>query len=619
MSTSTMFRPPFRVGTGTLPAFACLPMAVDDDAAAVARIIADGSLRAVLQPIFDYRTQTWLGYEGLIRGPAGSRFESPLALLAAARGRDERLALDLACWHTIIREFSRQQLAGLLFLNVSPSSLLQSPLRLAGWAREIRALGGDPARIVIELTENQQIDDFSQFRDVLLDFRRLGFHIAIDDLGEGFSNLRMWSEVHPDFVKIDRHFVQGIADDVLKYHLVRAMHELAEVTGASIIAEGMETDTDFRTIRDLGIACGQGYFIARPEAEPPRRPPRHVLDALRDGEIVVFPNPRAPSGSNPVRQLAVPLCPLTPADDNDHAYARFESDHDLHVLPVVDLEGTPIGMLSRFALIDRFARPFRRELYGKKACTEFMDASPLVIDASVTVEEVGRIISRGEKHRMLDGFIVTETGRYLGVGSSQDLMALITDMQISAARYANPLTALPGAVPLNEHADRLLELRLPFAACYFDINDFKPFNDRFGYRVGDQIIQMLGKLLRDIGETKRDFISHIGGDDFMVLFQSEDWEARCTRALGLFDRQIAHFIPLEDLSLDGYRGTDRKGREVMHPQPTLAIGALRIEPGDCASHHEIAAATANAKRMAKRATGSTLFVERRRPEVPSAA
>jgi GGDEF domain-containing protein len=401
--------------------------------------------------------------------------------------------------------------------------------------------------------------------------------------------------------------------------MVRAMHELAEVTGASIIAEGMESDTDFRAIRDLGIACGQGYFIARPQAEPARRPARHVLDALREGELVVFPNPRAPSGSKPVRSLAVPFCPLAPGDDNDHAYARFENDHDLHVLPVVDAEGTPLGMLSRYALIDRFAKPFRRELYGKKPCTEFMDSTPLVIDHSVTVEEVGRIISRGEKHRMLDGFIVTDGGRYLGVGSSQDLMALITDMQISAARYANPLTALPGAVPLNEHADRLLELRLPFTACYFDINDFKPFNDRFGYRLGDQIIQMLGHLLRDIGEAKRDFVSHIGGDDFMVLFQSEDWEARCARALQSFDGRIANFIPLEELPFGGYLGTDRKGREVMHALPTLAIGALRVEPGDCSSHHEIAAATASAKRMAKRSPGSALFIERRRSGLPSTA
>jgi GGDEF domain-containing protein len=196
-------------------------------------------------------------------------------------------------------------------------------------------------------------------------------------------------------------------------------------------------------------------------------------------------------------------------------------------------------------------------------------------------------------------------------------MALITEMQITAARYANPLTSLPGAVPLNEHVDRLIELRLPFAACYFDINNFKPFNDHYGYRAGDHVIQMLSGVLRDTVEPKRDFISHIGGDDFMIVFQSEDWELRCASALRRFDHRLVHFIPFDDLSRGGIVGTDRKGQVVFSALPSLAIGALRVEPGDVASHHEVATATAAAKKVAKRAPRSALFVERRRVAAPA--
>jgi EAL domain-containing protein (putative c-di-GMP-specific phosphodiesterase class I) len=123
-------------------------------------------------------------------------------------------------------------------------------------------LGIAANRVVIELTENEQIIDMPGIQEALLHYRGQGFQIAIDDLGEGFANLRMWSEVRPEYVKIDKHFVHGIADDRIKYHFVRAMQDLAEICNASLVAEGVERAEDFACIRDMGISCVQGYFIS---------------------------------------------------------------------------------------------------------------------------------------------------------------------------------------------------------------------------------------------------------------------------------------------------------------------------------------------------------------------
>jgi len=153
-----------------------------------------------------------------------------------------------------------------------------------------------------------------------------------------------------------------------------------------------------------------------------------------------------------------------------------------------------------------------------------MDPMPLCIDEDATVQEAGLIVSRSARRHIYDGFIVTRNGSYIGIGSAHDLMGMITEMQIQAARYANPLTQLPGNVPINEHIERLLERKVSFHACYFDIDHFKPFNDVFGYRRGDDIIALLAQTLTEIINPLVDFCGHIGGDDFMVLFQSEDWE-----------------------------------------------------------------------------------------------
>jgi GGDEF domain-containing protein len=242
----------------------------------------------------------------------------------------------------------------------------------------------------------------------------------------------------------------------------------------------------------------------------------------------------------------------------------------------------------------------------------FMDESPLVVDASTSIQDIGQRLSQSARHHMLDGFIVTEAGRYLGTGSSHALMAMITDLQIRAARYANPLTQLPGNVPINEHLDRLLDSEVAFAACYCDLDHFKPYNDNYGYRRGDELIQFLGSLLTEISDLRIDFVGHIGGDDFILLLQSSDWQARLTRGLRIFDEQLPGFLDAAHIAAGGYPGEDRKGRAVFHPLPSLSIGCLIVESGCFHSHHEVAAAVGDAKKQAKKVAGSSIFIERRR-------
>ncbi|MCE1172874.1 MAG: diguanylate cyclase, partial [Azovibrio sp.] len=103
-----------------------------------------------------------------------------------------------------------------------------------------------------------------------------------------------------------------------------------------------------------------------------------------------------------------------------------------------------------------------------------------------------------------------------------------------------------------------------------------------------------------------------GGDDFLILFQSNDWEVRCARALKLFDERVLPIFTAEDLQRGGLVGENRRGEEVLHPLPALSIGALLADSNQYESHHEIATAAADAKKQAKKQRGSSLFIERRR-------
>lgn len=584
-------------------------------AAELDRIVADNLLRTVFQPILGFHTRGYLGFEALIRGPAGSPLESPPALFEAAARYGQTIELERACRENSLRAFAASGMAGKLFLNVSPQCLADPCLLNGDTLRLLRSLGLAPGSIVIEITENQKIGDFAGVRRLLDHYRGLGYEIAIDDLGEGFSNLRLWTELHPQYVKIDRHFINGICDDALKFQLVRSIHGLAEACSAHIIAEGIESEAEFTMVRDLGIAYGQGYFIARPHEAPAVIPDREIRRALEGGRISIFPGVRPPNSNATARTVLRHVEPVAPETMNDAVFQRFESQPDEYAIPVVK-DGLPVGLINRFNLIDRFARPYRRELFGRRACSQFMDPAPLVVDHAISVQELGRLISRSAKHHIADGFIISEDSRYIGVGNSQDLMALITEMQIRAARYANPLTQLPGNVPIDEHIARLLEGRARFAAAYCDLDRFKPFNDVYGYRHGDDMIRILADTLLHHSDDSLDFVGHIGGDDFLVLFQSADWQVRCERALAHFDENTRHLYSAEDLARGGIVTEDRRGLRVLHPLPSLSIGVVPAEPGSFHSHHEISTAAAEAKKQAKRETHSSLFIERRQRAAP---
>jgi len=579
-------------------------------------ILQQRSLNALFQPIIDLRRGDFLGFEGLICGPANSPLHSPINLFGAAERENLSLEIEMLARQTVLESFARQDLPGLLFLNVSPQTLTRPSFRNGQTLAFLEQLNMDPARVVIEITENQPTFDFDAMRSALLHYRGMGFKIAIDDLGEGFSSLRLWSELRPEYIKIDMHFVQGVDRDPIKLQFLKSIQSIAESCGTRVIAEGVETEAELKVVKDLGIALGQGYFIARPSPTPPLTASAETGRILNASSIAIFPDaacPACPPGTQPTAQkLLTYVEPVHPDALIDHIFDRFNADPALRAIPVVK-NGTPVGLINRYSFIDRFARPYQRELYGRKSCMELIQNPPLLVEKNMPVQELSHFLAESQDRHFAEGFIITEGGRYIGVASGQALLRELTQMQLEAARYANPLTLLPGNVPINEHISRLLQANTPFVACYCDLDHFKPFNDTYGYRKGDEMIQLTGRVLSWACDPKLDFLGHIGGDDFILLMQSRDWQNRCEQALRSFEQAASLMFREEHLAAGGYTSEARDGSLKFHPLASLSIGAIRVEPGQYPSHHEVSAAMTDAKKMAKKIRGNSLFVEQRTP------
>lgn len=574
-------------------------------------IINGRKLSALFQPIIHMHSGDIIGYEGLIRGPSDSPLHAPMNLFKVARASGLTLEVEHLCRQVVLESFAELGLPGKLFLNVSPECLLLRNARHGETLEYIEQIGINPDRVIIELTENQPTYDYELMREAVLHYRNMGFQIAIDDLGEGFSSLRLWSELRPEYVKIDMHFIQGINNDPVKLQFVRSIQEIAEKSGTLVIAEGIETQMELLVLRDLGVAFGQGYHLGRPNMAPARALPAEVVQALGRNGVAVYPQRSSleKNGAS-IRKLLHRVAAVSPEKNNNEVYDIFLKEPKLMIIPVVD-QGLPLGLISRFEMIDHFARPYQRELYGKKSCSLFMDAKPLIADHETSLQELSYTMVQSDAHHLFNGFIITENGKYLGMGTGHDLMREITQMQINAARYANPLTQLPGNVPINEHIDRLLHSGSRFWVCYCDLDHFKPFNDVYGYRKGDDVIQLTGEILSSHCDPNRDFIGHIGGDDFMILFQSEDWERRCLAMLERFSTAILDFYSSSDCERGGYISEDRQGKKVFYSLISLSLGVIKVEAHQYYTHHQIATQAAEAKKQAKKIHGNSLFLDRR--------
>jgi diguanylate cyclase (GGDEF)-like protein len=289
----------------------------------------------------------------------------------------------------------------------------------------------------------------------------------------------------------------------------------------------------------------------------------------------------------------------------------FHDDPSLNCMAVLDDEQRIVGVLRSLNILRRGTEGFFHELTGRRSCTQIMDPDPLVFDASVPLLTMSAAVGALDDRHLVDGFFVTEHGKYLGAGRMTDLIRAVSEHHIAVARYANPLTMLPGNVPIDQHIQRSLAAQQHFVVGYFDLDNFKAYNDVYGYSAGDAVIQLAASVLRAQTDEMLDFLGHVGGDDFVAVFSSTDWERRTQQALHQFDREVLRHVRSEHIEAGGLLTNNRQGVEVFHSLVSLSAGIVRIAPGDYALSSEISSRLVEAKKQAKRSPGSSYFVDRR--------
>jgi diguanylate cyclase (GGDEF)-like protein len=220
--------------------------------------------------------------------------------------------------------------------------------------------------------------------------------------------------------------------------------------------------------------------------------------------------------------LGRPVPSVTPETPVTEVLGLFTADTGLIAIPVV-LNGVPVGLVNRKLLIERFARPFMRELLGRKPVSAFMDAQPLIVDARTDIDDLSRMIIEADAQYMYDGFIITRDQAYLGMGTGHHLMRAITarkqDHLYRLAHY-DSLTGLPNRLLFRDRLDQALaqgqrEERL-VAVMILDCDRFKTVNDTLGHTAGDRLLCAVGDRLEQC-VREGDTVARLGGDEFTIL------------------------------------------------------------------------------------------------------
>jgi EAL domain-containing protein (putative c-di-GMP-specific phosphodiesterase class I)/GGDEF domain-containing protein len=591
-------------------------LSITRDLEAIRKIITGNVLTTAFQPIFNMENGSVLGYEALTRLREENPFGEIQELFLRALKTGCIGALDSACLSTALKiahAFSLGEKSELLFMNVCPETLMNNTLFLETCDSLVQTFGISRERIVLEVTEESMISNFVFFRQSLDMYRHQGYKIAIDDFGAGYGGLKMLSTIEPDFVKIDRHFISSIDRATIKFNLVDAIATACHRIGIAVVAEGIEREEELSVLQNTGIQYMQGFFLGCPSPEMNADTSRTSLFSL---------NTKDSPSRNGEPFCMGDLCsrkePIAPEDQVITALRRFTDNRELRSLPVVD-GSSVVGMLhrSRFLeenIIGKHGYGYSMNTY--KTVADVMEKNFFLCEANTSIDDVSRRIQARKAALQYDDICVTRTGRYHGTVPISLLLNSIMERNIILAKGSNPLTGLPG----NDFIQREISLRLNqsmhFDVAYIDIDNFKPFNDHYGFERGDYILKSLAAMITGVlsrlASSSFNFAGHIGGDDFIVVTRPQDSLQVAQEIITEFESHLPDFHGPEDFDTGRYSAKNRRGVEEEFSLLSLSIGMVSTEVYRIESYPQLASLATEVKKKAKMENGFSIVRDRRK-------
>ncbi|MEK4530392.1 EAL domain-containing protein [Solibacillus sp. FSL W7-1472] len=240
---------------------------------ALKNIIAQEAMNTYFQPIYDVKSNTTFGFEALNRPMALKLFQSADIFYEFVGQTDKVFLFECFCRNLSLVRYHKKWLNYnrkkdfTLFINIHPNVLLDKNYHSGETRALLEKLNISPEQVVFELTERSAVGDFEEFARVLSHYRSQGYRIAVDDVGSGYNSLKTLIYLKPEFIKLDRSLIQNIDQHKAQQQLLTVILNYAIESGTKVIAEGIETKSEYEFIQSVGVHYAQGYAIGRPHQD----------------------------------------------------------------------------------------------------------------------------------------------------------------------------------------------------------------------------------------------------------------------------------------------------------------------------------------------------------------
>jgi len=473
-------------------------------------------LDIAFQPILNIHTGKTYAVEALLRNFKEAGFESIFSIFDEVYKENILYSFDIALREKTLKKFTliKNYKSIKLFYNLD-NRLFSMPDFSSGNTKAIlKKLGIQKGNICFEISERHEIESTLNMTEILQHYQNENFCIAIDDFGIGYSGYKLLYDATPNIIKIDRFFLQNIEKNIKKQLMLRSITNLAIQMGIQVIAEGVETKAELLMCKDIGCHLVQGYFVQRPTLAT-----SEILEDYQQIIEILQASKRNKGSAAKIDSHLERIDPLYKNMDMKEAIAYFKKHSGTEVVPILNSREEPIGILYEKQIKEYLYSPYgisilNNSTSGKSKLKNFTIDSPQ-IDIH---NDITRIIELYTNNPQSAGIIVTNNSLYVGFLSARAIISIMNEENLIVARDQNPLTKLPGNRIIENYLADVCIDKLPYILCYFDLDNFKAYNDIYGFRNGDRVIQLFANTLRTTLPAV--FLkAHIGGDDFFVANQ----------------------------------------------------------------------------------------------------
>ncbi|MDR2892489.1 MAG: EAL domain-containing protein [Deltaproteobacteria bacterium] len=564
-------------------------------------ILTGEHIKSVYQPIVSLTTGQTYGYEALSRVSNEKLAIDTEHMFYIADIMGKSWELEKLCRIKSLENSINMDSGKKLFINVNSNIFYDESFKKGFVKNQLEKYGLSSDNIIFEITERAAIADSVAFLSSVEHYRNQNYGIAIDDVGSGYSGLNNIAIIRPDVLKIDLLLIRDIDKDETKQLLCKSIVSFGKNANIKTIAEGIETKEELKTVIKLGVDYGQGFFLARPSESFANIAAEKIAMIKRYCARNYNENSRG-SVWPAIGRLAKPGHVFHPDVPAKNIYEILMRDHTITEFSIIHND-VAIGFMNRTALHELLGSKYGYSLNAYKPIRQLMRCDFLRTHFSTPSNQVSRVAMQRPFERLYDPIVVEKDDKYFGIVTIKDLLDTCTKTEVNIAMQANPLTGLPGNLLIEQEITRRIHNDAPYCVMYYDIDNFKAYNDAYGFENGDLMLKILADILQSLVNND-DFVGHIGGDDFITICNYHDGDDFCKTVLERFSTEILSLYSDEDVQNGYIVSKNRNGVTETFPIASLSIAGISNRRNVYHKISDFSADIAQLKKKCKRHPGN---------------